>query len=126
ALGDVHARRGRKEAAVRAFAAAAERGADDAAVWYNLALLQADAGDRDGYRRTCAAMLARFERAVEIEAAYRVALALGLQDGAPLRRGWGEGRRNGRIAAPSAASAACCTGRATPRAPSRHSPRPSA
>jgi WD40 repeat protein/tetratricopeptide (TPR) repeat protein len=81
-LGQVEASRGHKEAAALSLAAAIAHGADDPRTWYYLALLQADAGDAEAYRKTCAGLLERFGKATEPETVYFVALTCAVREGA--------------------------------------------
>lgn len=52
-------------------------------MWYQLALLQADTGDREGYRKTCTDMLERFGQSTDPETVYFVARACAFLDGGP-------------------------------------------
>jgi serine/threonine protein kinase/WD40 repeat protein len=58
-LGAEHADAGRWDEAASAYAQATSLGPDDRTVWYRHLLLRLKQGDRDGYRRGCAAARAR-------------------------------------------------------------------
>jgi WD40 repeat protein len=59
-LGEAEARRGQWKKAAEALAKAVRYGGNDPAVWYEHALAQLSAGDRAGYRKSCARMVKKF------------------------------------------------------------------
>jgi tetratricopeptide (TPR) repeat protein len=82
ALGNIRGRLSDPPAAARAYARAVGLGADDPWAWYRLALLQANAGDVESYRKTCAGALDRFVASGDEDPIDAMAMACAVREGA--------------------------------------------